>query len=59
LPLYSKPIFENNNLIKMSVRFQRIDKNGNGLHTKDEMISAHSDRIAQIFMNFDKNGDIK
>ena len=43
----------------MSVRFQRIDKNGNGLHTKDEMISAHSDRIDQIFMNFDKNGDIK
>ena len=43
----------------MSERFRRIDTNGDGLLSKDEMISAHSDRIDKIFINFDKNGDSK
>ena len=58
-PSYSNPIYEKNNFIKMRERFQRIDTNGDGLLSKDEMISAHSDRIDKIFINFDKNGDSK
>ena len=59
LPSYSKPIYEKNNSIKMHKRFQKIDTNGDGLLSKDEMMSAHSDRIDKIFINFDKNGDSK
>ena len=59
LPTYSNPIYEKNNFIKMRERFQRIDKNDDGLLSKDEMMSAHSDRIDKIFINFDKNGDSK
>jgi len=43
----------------MPQRFQKIDTNGDGLLSKDEMMSAHSDRIEKIFINFDKNGDSK
>ena len=57
LPTYSNPIYEKNNFIKMRERFQRIDKNDDGLLSKDEMMSAHSDRIDKIFIKFDKNGD--
>ena len=59
LPSYSNPIYEKNNSIKMRKRFQKIDTNGDGLLSKDEMMSAHSDRIDKIFINFDKNGDSK
>ena len=59
LPSYANPIYEKNNFIKMRERFQRIDTNGDGLLSKDEMMSAHSDRIDKIFINFDKNGDSK
>tara|TARA_B100001248_G_C27226011_1_gene382540 strand:+ start:377 stop:736 length:360 start_codon:yes stop_codon:yes gene_type:complete len=57
LPSYSNPIYEQNNFIKMPGRFKRIDTNGDGLLSKDEMISAHRDRIDKIFINFDKDGD--
>ena len=43
----------------MGKRFQKIDKNGDGLISKGEMIEAHRDRIDKLFMNFDKNGDNK
>ena len=43
----------------MRERFKRIDTNSDGLLSKDEMMSAHSDRIDKIFINFDKNGDGK
>ena len=59
LPSYSNPIPEKNNFIKMRKRFERVDMNGDGLLSKDEMMSAHSDRINKIFINFDKNGDSK
>ena len=59
LPSYANPIYEKNNFMKMRERFQRIDINGDGLLSKDEMMSAHSDRIDKIFINFDKNGDSK
>jgi len=57
LPSYSKPINEKNNFLIMSERFQRIDTNADGLLSKEEMMSAHSERIDKIFINFDKNGD--
>ena len=59
LPSYSNQKYEENNFIKISKRFQKIDKNGDGLISKDEMIKAHRDRIDKLFMNFDKNGDNK
>ena len=59
LPSYSNPIYEKNNFIKMHRRFERVDTNGDGLLSKDEMMSAHSDRIDKMFINFDKNGDSK
>ena len=59
LPSNANPIYEKNNFMKMRERFQKIDTNGDGLLSKDEMMSAQSDRIDKIFMNFDKNGDSK
>ena len=59
LPSYPNQKYEKNNFIKLSKRFQKIDKNGDGLISKDEMIEAHRDRIDKLFMNFDKNGDNK
>ena len=59
LPSYSNTNYEKNNFIKMRERFQRIDTNGDGLLSKNEMMSAHSDRIDKIFINFDKNDDSK
>ena len=58
-PSYANQIYEKNNFIKMRERFQKIDTNGDGLLSKDEMMSAQSARIDKIFMNFDKNGDSK
>ena len=57
LPAYSNPTNEKNNFVKMRKRFEKIDKNDDGLLSKGEMIEAHRDRINKLFMNFDKNGD--
>ena len=51
LPSYANPIYEKNNFMKMRERFQKIDTNGDGLLSKDEMMSAQSDRIDKIFIN--------
>ena len=59
LPSYSNPTFEKNSFIKMRKRFQKIDKNGDGLLSKEEMIKAHLNRIDKLFLNFDKDGDYK
>ncbi len=59
LPSYSNQKYEKNNFIKMNKRFQKIDKNGDGLISKGEMIEAHRDRIDKLFIKFDKNGDNK
>ena len=59
LPSYSNPTFEKNSFIKMRKRFQKIDKNGDGLLSKVEMIKAHLNRIDKLFLNFDKDGNNK
>ena len=59
LPSYSNPTHEKNNFGKMRKRFERIDSNGDGLLSKDEMIEAHRNRIDKIFLKFDKDGDTK
>ncbi len=59
LPSYSNPTYEKNNFGKMRRRFERIDKNDDGLLSKDEMIEAHRNRIDKIFLKFDKDGDGK
>ena len=57
LPTYSNPTFENNNFTK--IRMKKVDKNGDGLLTKDEIMEAQRDRIDKIFIKFDKDGDKK
>ncbi len=59
LPSHSNPIDEKNNFGKMRKRFERIDKDGDGLLSKDEMIEAHRNRIDKIFLKFDNDGDSK
>ena len=59
LPSYSDRIYEKNNSGKMRKRFERIDTNGDGLLSKDEMIEAHRNRIDKMFLKFDKDGDSK
>ena len=57
LPSYSNPTFEKGSVIKIRKRFKKIDKNGDGLISKGEMIEAHLNRIDKLFLKFDKNGD--
>ena len=59
LPSYSNPNFEKSNFVKVRKRFEKVDKNGDGLLSKEEMIAAHRDRLDNLFKNFDKNGDNK
>tara|TARA_Y100000991_G_scaffold156213_1_gene118923 strand:- start:747 stop:1052 length:306 start_codon:yes stop_codon:yes gene_type:complete len=59
LPSYSNPAYEKNSFIKKQKRFEKIDKNGDGLLSKGEMMAAQSIRIDKLFMKFDKNGDNK
>ena len=59
LPSHSNPTKEKNNFMKMRKRFEMIDKNSDGLLSKEEMIDAHSDRLDKLFIKFDKNGDKK
>ena len=56
LPSYSNQNFEKNSN-KIRKRFQKLDKNGDGLISKGEMIEAHLNRIDKLFLKFDKNGD--
>ena len=41
LPSYANQPNEKNNFIKMRKRFEKIDKNSDGLLSKEEMIEAH------------------
>ena len=59
LPSYANQANEKNNFIKMRMRFEKIDKNSDGLLSKEEMIEAHRIRIDKLFLKFDKNGDKK
>ena len=59
LPSYSNPTNGKNNFMKMRRRFEKIDKNSDGLISKEEMMEAHQDRIDKLFLKFDKNGDNK
>ena len=59
LPSYSKPPFQKSNIFSIRKRFKKIDKNGDGLLSKGEMMEAHRVRIDKLFLNFDKNGDDK
>ena len=59
LPSYPNPINKKTNFIKMRKRFEKIDKNSDGLLSKDEMMEAHRNRIDKLFLKFDKNGDKK
>ena len=59
LPSYSNTEYQKNNFGKMRKRFEKIDKNGDGLLSKGELMEAHRSRIDKLFQKFDKNGDSK
>ena len=59
LPSNSNPNKETGNFIKIRKQFEKIDKNSDGLLSKEEMFEAHRDRIDKLFTKFDKNGDKK
>ena len=59
LPSFSNPNYEKNNFKKIRKRFEKIDKNRDGLLSKDEMIEAHRVRIDNLYEKFDKNNDDK
>ena len=59
LPSYPNTEYQKNNFGKMRKRFEKIDKNGDGLLSKSEMMEAHRKRIDKLFIKFDKNGDSK
>ena len=59
LPSYPNPTTKKTNFMKMRKRFEKIDKNSDGLLSKDEMMEAHRNRIDKLFLKFDKNGDNK
>ena len=59
LPSYANQTNEKDNFIKMRKRFEKIDKNSDGLLSKEEMMEAHRIRIDKLFLKFDKNGDKK
>ena len=59
LPSYANQAKEKNNFMKMRKRFEKIDKNSDGLLSKQEMMEAHRNRIDKLFLKFDKNGDKK
>ena len=59
LPSFSNPNYEKNNFSKIRKRFEKIDKNGDGLLSKDEMIEAHRVRIDNLYEKFDKDDDEK
>ena len=58
-PSYANQANEKNKFVKMRKRFEKIDKNGDGLLSKREMMEAHRNRIDKLFIKFDKNGDSK
>ena len=57
LPSYYNPEYKKSNFGKISNRFEKIDKNGDGLISKEEMMKAHRDRIDKLFMKFDRDSD--
>ena len=59
LPSYANKANEKNNFVKMRKRFEKIDKNSDGLLSKEEMMEAHRNRLNKLFLKFDKNGDQK
>ena len=59
LPSNANQAKEKNNFMKMRKRFEKIDKNSDGLLSKEEMIEAHRNHIDKLFLKFDKNGDKK
>ena len=59
LPSHSNPTNAKKNFMKVNKRFEKIDKNSDGLLSKEEMIEAHRIRIDKLFLKFDKNGDKK
>ena len=59
LPSFANQINEKDNFMKMRKRFEKIDKNSDGLLSKEEMMEAHRIRIDKLFLKFDKNNDKK
>ena len=59
LPSKANPGKEKGTFIKIRKQFEKIDKNSDGLLSREEMLEAHRDRIDKLFLKFDKNDDKK
>ena len=59
LPSYSNSTQQKNNFVKTGKRFEKIDKNSDGLLSKSEMIQVYRERLDKLFIKFDNNNDNK
>ena len=59
MPTYSNPSYKEAKTNKIHKHFKKVDKDGDGLLSKIEMINVHRDRIDRLFTKFDKNKDGK
>ncbi len=59
MPSHSNPAINKHNNRNIRNRFEKVDKNSDGLLSKSEMIKAHRTHIDKLFIKFDKDGDNK
>tara|TARA_B100000459_G_C8430142_1_gene137021 strand:- start:222 stop:518 length:297 start_codon:yes stop_codon:yes gene_type:complete len=59
MPAYSNHGDDGSKLRNARQRFEKIDQDGDGLLSKNELFAAHKDRVEKMFINFDTNDDGK
>ena len=59
MPAYSNHANQEGKFSNARKRFEKIDQDGDGLLSKNELLAAHKDRVEKMFINFDTNEDGK
>ena len=59
MPAYSNLTNQERKFSNASKRFEKINQDGDGLLSKNELLAAHKDRVEKMFINFDTNEDGK
>ena len=59
MPAYSRHGDHEGKFRNARQRFEKIDQDGDGLLSKNELLAAHKDRVEKMFINFDTNEDGK
>ena len=59
MPAYSNPANQESKFSKARNRFEKIDQDGDGLLSKNELLASHKDRIEKMFIHYDTNDDGK